>query len=345
MLKNTGRLLSLLMILIMCSCRTLMGENTFQSPGGKQIVNAEPAWSPDGITIAFSSNQSENNDIWLVNTDGTNLTNLTSESSTNESSPVWLPNGNQIAFLSDRSGQVNIWQIDKNGSKLFNLSGKDSQLEGKFHSRHSISPDGSLISFSSEDALSSDIIIMSLSNYMTRNLTSDLAEGFTWSTWSPTSSGVAFVSSFGQQTSGIWVQYLEQSIPAKIVSSLQVMTLSWSPSGEQMAFTALVEGELYLHTVNSDGSGLQRLMRGSWPSWTPDGQHIVFESLEDGSSDIWIMDGDGSNPRNLTRDMATEEITPIVSPDGNKIAFVSSDGITQSLWTMEIDGSEIIKLV
>jgi TolB protein len=50
----------------------------------------DPAWSPDGTQIAFVSDRDGNQEIYVVNIDGTNLQRLTwSEGS--DRSPAWQP--------------------------------------------------------------------------------------------------------------------------------------------------------------------------------------------------------------------------------------------------------------
>ena len=63
----------------------------------------DPAWSPDGTKIAFSSgltatggNSPEN--LWIMNADGTNRVNLTSVITVKDESPTWSPDGTMIAF-------------------------------------------------------------------------------------------------------------------------------------------------------------------------------------------------------------------------------------------------------
>ena len=72
--------------------------------------DSEPAWSPDGKTLAFTSNRSTpdpdrnfNTDIWVVdaeNTDkGAHLTQITTNPGADRS-PSWSPDGKRIAFVS-----------------------------------------------------------------------------------------------------------------------------------------------------------------------------------------------------------------------------------------------------
>ncbi len=57
-----------------------------------------PRWSPDGKTIAFTSDRSGKYQIWMINADGSNLRQITFTEKTGATAPVFSPDGSQIAF-------------------------------------------------------------------------------------------------------------------------------------------------------------------------------------------------------------------------------------------------------
>ena len=64
-------------------------------------VETNPTWSPDGGRIAFVSNQSGNEDIWVAPATGGSAMNLTADDPAPDIDPSWSPDGNQIAFVSE----------------------------------------------------------------------------------------------------------------------------------------------------------------------------------------------------------------------------------------------------
>ena len=70
-------------------------------------------------------------DVFVMNADGSALTNLTNHPD-NDGSPVWSSNGKQIAFTSDRDGDRDVFVMNADGTGLTNLTR---------HARHDSSPD------------------------------------------------------------------------------------------------------------------------------------------------------------------------------------------------------------
>ncbi|MBS7622178.1 PD40 domain-containing protein, partial [Candidatus Bathyarchaeota archaeon] len=66
--------------------------------------------TPDGRKIVYWSLASGNPDIWMINSDGTDNTQLT-RSPYMDAYPTWSPDGKKIAFESDRAGTFDIWRL------------------------------------------------------------------------------------------------------------------------------------------------------------------------------------------------------------------------------------------
>ena len=73
------------------------------------VTAGEPAWSPDGRRIAFTSKRSGRPQVWLMNRDGTGLEQLTRSSAEFTGQASWSPNGKEVAFFSIPKPQI--WVI------------------------------------------------------------------------------------------------------------------------------------------------------------------------------------------------------------------------------------------
>lgn len=71
-------------------------------------IDSHPSWSPDGKTIAFTTNRWGDLEIALINPDGSNLRRLT-QSKGLDDYPVWSPDGRYVAFTSNRDGNLEIY--------------------------------------------------------------------------------------------------------------------------------------------------------------------------------------------------------------------------------------------
>ncbi len=92
------------------------GTNRTQLTDADDSSEIHACWSPDGQRIVFASdmakdsNGKKNYDIWLMNRDGTGLTQLTTNGST-DWAPVFGPEGDFVYFLSNRGFNWEIWRM------------------------------------------------------------------------------------------------------------------------------------------------------------------------------------------------------------------------------------------
>ena len=98
--------------------------------------------------IAFTSNRSGNDDIYVIDADGSNEIRLT-DNAANDSQPAWSPDGTKLAFTSNRSGNNEIWVVETDGSAApvgppVNITNDDGDEQAA-----SWSPDGTRIAFTS----------------------------------------------------------------------------------------------------------------------------------------------------------------------------------------------------
>jgi len=82
-----------------------------------------PRFSPDGKRVVFDSSQTGVAELWLANSDCTQLTQLTRfEQPGVVGSARWSPDGSRIVFDRHANGEVDLYSIDVNGGNLRRLT-------------------------------------------------------------------------------------------------------------------------------------------------------------------------------------------------------------------------------
>jgi len=81
----------------------------------------EPRVSPDGKKIVFVSHRTKNKDIWLMNVDGGQQMQLTTDPKDDED-PAFSTDGKKIVFVSDRTGNFDLWVMDADGANQRQLT-------------------------------------------------------------------------------------------------------------------------------------------------------------------------------------------------------------------------------
>lgn len=186
---------------------------------GDEFRNWFGDWSPDGTKIAFASDRMGDFNIFTINTDGTDLTRITSYKS---GAPDWSPDGKQIAFQTEKDGNFEIYVMNADGTSAKRLTNNPANDMSPVWS-----PDGKQIAFYSEVDGNGEIFLMNADGSNQINLTlSQVSESMR--SWSPDGKNITFESN----QSGSYRLYII-NIETREVSTLPVHEKSsagvWAP--------------------------------------------------------------------------------------------------------------------
>jgi Tol biopolymer transport system component/DNA-binding winged helix-turn-helix (wHTH) protein len=289
------------------------GEKTVLTKSGEETIADNPAWSPDGSTIAFGIIEQRKNEKAYCSLKALDLNTLGVRSISDEKWDncyriEWRRDGKAIVFVGTKFG------------------------------------DGSTIR--------RDLVYhLTLADGSTRRLTTDSSRNQTHSLGITDSNQVISVPF--SRTSQIWVMSPDGNSKTATTltngSSDGRAGLVPLPDG-RIAFTARVSENLGAWVVDSDGSNRRQFVTDppiiEELRATSDGKYFFFASLKDDRSHLYRVDADGSNLKQITTG-DTFETDSSLSPDGKWIVFDSmpaSNHDDRRLWRSSIEGGAPTKI-
>jgi Tol biopolymer transport system component len=281
--------------------------------------------------ITFHSNRDGDFEVFVMNADGTQQTQLTHNDS-HEFDPAWSPNGKQILFNSfpaDFSSDGEIFVMNADGTGIVQLTDNDAHDFGT-----TWSPSGKEIAFVSNRDGADDAYVMNADGSGVRRLTTNAyVVGVT--AWSPNGKQIAFISYRDYVLFGSLgdLEIFVMNADGTGITQLTNNTVDdegdhagWSPNGKLFSFSSrrvgadldIFGGDLDIFVMNADGTGVRQLTGIDGDAaedddsfWSPNGKQLAFHSTRDGDEEIYVMNVDGSGVTQLTFNTGFADGVPV----------------------------------
>jgi len=320
-------------------------------------VDSQPRFSPNGKQIAFISNRSGSNQIYVMPAEG-GIPQQKTFHSEGYSLADWFPDGNSVLAVASRDhfwrGSNRMMQIDLTKRSAEKVLLDDAAANPK------LSNDGNKILFTREGERwwrkgyrgerSAQIWMLDLQSGATSELLHEKVECL-WPLWMPGGKGFYFAKGTDHGLDLWRYRFASDDQPAKQrkVWGFQddsIAEPTISRNGSTIVFRHLFDTYV-LHPGKDDQpikldlkvasdtdlpEDLQRntVNRADQVAFTDDGLEIAFTL----NGDLWLMDTELKEPIQVTRTDGYEE-SPIFSNDGKSLWFTRKENGQVDLWKVE----------
>jgi dipeptidyl aminopeptidase/acylaminoacyl peptidase len=309
-------------------------------------------WSPDGKQVAFISNISGRNNLWIVPAEGGWPVQLT-VSDQRQTSPAWSPTGRWIAYQSDYDGneQWDIFLVSPTSGQVLNLTNTPEVSEES----PAWSPDGEQLAFTVKPRSSStyEVATIDWSTKKISNITSNTPKDrsnfnpiwardgksivFTQANAAFKDATIFIASAKGGQATNLTPHQGEHLFVATDLS----------PDGKTVLFTSnAANGYQNAGLIDVATKKITWLTKDKWEvstgRFSPDGRQVTWTANVDGNTDIIIHDLRTGENRTLQIAKGVNGLAGSSTPftrDGKQLLYAhNGPNAPNDLWSYEISG-------
>jgi len=310
-------------------------------------VQAEPALSSDGRSVAFVSNRDGHYNIYVGLISGGSLVQITNDSSL-KARPAWSPDGTTIAYARlNHSGIWDIWEVPALGGtpRRLILNATDPAW----------SPDSHSLAY--ENTATGGIWICGISGENAHGVAPAQAPPMqnTEPRFSPDGRELAFAVRAPGPYGELEVVDLASGGVRQLTHDIALaLSPAWSPDGRSIYFASSRGGAMNIWKIAATGGQPEQITAGQGDDVeldvSSDGKRIVFSTFRE-NINVVQLDLDAKpgqqNLKPLTTDPARNQVSPVYSPDGKRLAYFSNlkGAERESIWVANADGSNPVQLV
>ena len=276
------------------------------APPANPVINGGlPVVSPQGDRIAFLSNRTGAEELYVISAKGSGEKRLTQTPET-ENGLQWSADGKEIVFSILADDTSRLFAIDPKGKSQHELG----EVPGR---TPMLAPDGAHVVFMAGTWTATKLTVSALDGSQAKELTD--GSSIAWNShWSPDGKRIAFtgrndpkgeLAVFVMNADGTGLRQVSH-VPAEEGGAQWPV---WSPDGRRLAVqvnSRIKKSSAHIWIVDvgtGDGKKLaphDAAYVDETPSWFPDGTRIAFQSNRTGRMEVWTMNADGTGARQVT---------------------------------------------